>query len=213
MGIAPAGLSDERAQPIRPPWLVLPDYQCFGCSPHNSAGLRLSFWESADGDGLEAPLSFGREHESYPGIVHGGIVATVCDEIMGNLLVLRTGVTHFTVTLRTRFLTPLAVGAAYRCVATARPEPGAAGQRQAAAEVLDDAGSTVASATGTYQPASAEHSRQHLVLSDADRRLLEDAMPAVPTVPRGSTADAVAGAGAGPAEQTISDQTSGRDRG
>jgi acyl-coenzyme A thioesterase PaaI-like protein len=172
-------LGSEQAQPIRPPWLVLPDYQCFGCSPHNPSGLRLSFFPAEDGDGLATPLAFGREHESYPGVVHGGIVATVCDEIMGNLLVLRTGVTHFTVTLRTRFLTPLAVGAAYRCVATVRPEPGAAGQRQAAAEVLDGTGVTVASATGTYQPASAEVSRQHLALSDADRRLLDQALSTV----------------------------------
>ena len=184
---------DERAAPIRPPWLVLPDYQCFGCSPHNTAGLRLSFWESADGEGLETPLVFGRAHESYPGVVHGGIVATVCDEAMGNLLVLRTGVTHFTVTLRTRFLTPLAVGAAYRCVATVRPEPGSGGQRQAAADVLDEAGGTVASATGTYQPASADRSRQHLVLSEAEHRLLAEAM---------STAD-----------QSTSDRWSGRDPG
>ncbi|MFL6129459.1 MAG: hypothetical protein ACJ73E_10390, partial [Mycobacteriales bacterium] len=59
------------------------------------------------------------------------------------------------------------------------PEPGVAGQRQATAEVLDGAGNTVASATGTYQPASAESSRQHLALSDADRRLLADAMSTV----------------------------------
>jgi acyl-coenzyme A thioesterase PaaI-like protein len=172
-------LSEEPARPrgpISPPWLVLPDYQCFGCSPHNAGGLRLRFWESADGEGLEAPLAFGREHESYPGVVHGGIVATVCDEIMGNLLVLRTGVTHFTVTLRTRFLTPLAVGVPYRCVATVRPEPGAAGQRQATAEVLDGGGAIVASASGTYQPASADASRQHLALSEADRRLLDEAL-------------------------------------
>lgn len=179
----------ERAAPIRPPWLVLPDYQCFGCSPHNTTGLRLSFWESADGEGLETPLVFGREHESYPGVVHGGIVATVCDETMGNLLVLRTGVTHFTVTLRTRFLTPLAVGAAYRCVATVRPEPGPGGQRQAAADVLDATGGTVASATGTYQPASAARSRQHLVLSEADHRLLAEAMSTAQSTAAPSTSD------------------------
>jgi acyl-coenzyme A thioesterase PaaI-like protein len=184
--------------PISPPWLVLPDYQCFGCSPHNPTGLRLRFFEAADGDGLETPLAFGREHESYPGVVHGGIVATVCDEIMGNLLVLRTGVTHFTVTLRTRFLTPLAVGAAYRCVATIRPGPGPAGQRQATAEVVDGGGATVASASGTYQPASADASREHLALSDSDRRLLDAAMSTVSTQA---------------ASKQREDHTSGRDRG
>ena len=191
------GSQPSRTQrtPISPPWLVLPDYQCFGCSPHNPTGLRLRFFDTADG-GLETPLAFGRGHESYPGVVHGGIVATVCDEIMGNLLVLRTGVTHFTVTLRTRFLTPLAVGAAYRCVAGLRPGPGPAGQRQATAEVLDGTGATVASASGTYQPASADASRQHLALSEEDRRLLDEAMSTVSTASPGGE-----------------DHTSGRDRG
>lgn len=170
-------MTTERTRPITPPKLVLRDYQCFGCSPHNAAGLRMRFWESADGDGLEAPITFGREHESYPGVVHGGIVATVCDEIMGNLLVLRSGLTHFTVTLRTRFLAPVAVGAAYRCVATARPETAASGPRQATAEVLDESGRTVASATGTYQSAPAEVARRHVVPSEADQRLLDEAMP------------------------------------
>ena len=168
-------MSTEQAPPVSRPKQVLLDNQCFGCAPDNAAGLRLRFWESADGDGLEAPLTFGREQESHPGVVHGGIVATVCDETMGNLLVLRTGVSHFTVTLRTRFLTPLAVGAAYRCVATAQPEPGAAGLRQAIAEVLDDRGDVVASASGTYQPVSVSSLRQHLARSDPGRSLLDEA--------------------------------------
>ena len=173
---------------------MLPDYQCFGCSPHNAAGLRLRFFETADGDGLETPLAFGRGHESYPGVVHGGIVATVCDEIMGNLLVLRTGITA----LHRHAADPLPDPAGGRRGVPVRgrrvrPEPGPGGQRQATAEVVDGDGATVASASGTYQPASADASRQHLALSDADRRLLDEAM------------------------STVSDQrghhTSGRDRG
>ena len=163
------------AEPVRPPWLVLPDYPCFGCSPHNASGLGLRFWQRPDSEDLETPLRFGREHESYPGVVHGGIVTTVCDEIMGNLLVLRSGVTHFTVTLRIRFLSPLAVGADYRCVASLRPE-GLSGQRSATADVLAAADRVVASATGTYQPASEDQARQHLALSEADRRLLDEAL-------------------------------------
>jgi acyl-coenzyme A thioesterase PaaI-like protein len=164
------------AEPVRPPWLVLPDYQCFGCSPHNAAGLQLQFWLREGGESLQTPLRFGREHESYPGVVHGGIVGTVCDEIMGNLLVLTSGVTHFTVTLRIRFLSPLAVGADYTCVAELRPTGPEARQRQATADVLDAAGRTVATANGTYQPASEEQARQHLALSEADRRLLDEAL-------------------------------------
>ena len=88
------------------PWTVLPDYQCFGCSPHNPHGLELQFWTHPEG--LESRFRLGRAFESYPGMVHGGVVGTVCDETMGNLLVLRAGRSAFTVSLRLRYRCPRA---------------------------------------------------------------------------------------------------------
>ena len=84
---------------------------------------------------------------------------------------------------------------ACRCPVGPRSGRTVATHRYAAptAEVVDGGGATVASASGTYQPASPDASRQHLALSDADRRLLDEAMSTVST--------------------QREDHTSGRDRG
>lgn len=128
------------------------DHLCFGCSPRNPAGLKLEF--EPDADGVRSSFLLGRQYESYPGVVHGGIVSAICDEVMGNLIVLRLGTPAFTVSARQRFITPLRVGARYTCVARFA-EPNAAGSQRlhhVAAEVLDSGGAVCATATASYRP-------------------------------------------------------------
>ncbi|MGM7647894.1 PaaI family thioesterase [Nocardia sp. JW2] len=156
------------------PWSVIPDYHCFGCSPHNAAGLRLSFTPRPDG-ALEAGFRLGRTFESYPGVVHGGLIGVVCDEVMGNLIVLARNVPAFTVSQRTRFLTPLLIDRDYRCVATLPPERGP-GPIAAHAEILDADGKVCASSTATYQPFDLHAVRDHLTLDDDEVALLDHAL-------------------------------------
>lgn len=156
------------------PWSVLPDYQCFGCSPANEHGLRLRFTRTPDG--IECALRFDRTFESYPGVVHGGMSTTVCDEIMGNLLVLRTARSVFTTSLRTRYVSPLAIGADYRCVATTDAAAGDTGPFHARAEILDSDGQAIVFASGSYQPMTAEQARSAMDLSDHDAALVEKAL-------------------------------------
>ncbi|GAA3028374.1 hotdog domain-containing protein [Actinokineospora globicatena] len=158
--------------PIDVPWRVLPDYRCFGCSPSNEHGLRLNFTHS--GDGIECVLRVDRTFESYPGVVHGGIATTVCDEIMGNLLVLKVGTSVFTTTLRTRYLSPLAVGVEYRCVATADAVDSP--PYRAYAEITDPDGATCVTAVGTYQPATPAQARERMDLTDTEADLIESAL-------------------------------------
>lgn len=156
------------------PWSILPDYQCFGCAPTNEHGLRLRFTRTSDG--IECALRFDGRFASYPGVVHGGISTTVCDEIMGNLLVLRTGRSVFTTSLRTRYVSPLAIGADYRCVATADVAAGDTGPFHARAEILAPDGQAVVFATGSYQPMTTEQARSAIDLSDHDAALIEKAL-------------------------------------
>jgi acyl-coenzyme A thioesterase PaaI-like protein len=58
------------------------DHYCFGCGRLNPWGLKLSFFEQPDGDGLWSPWTPLREHEGYGGMAHGGIISTVLDEVM-----------------------------------------------------------------------------------------------------------------------------------
>jgi hypothetical protein len=156
---------------IRLPWRAVPDYQCFGCSPANEHGLRMEFTPTADG--IESLLRFDRTFESYPGVVHGGLSTTACDEIMGNLLVIRTGFAVFTTSLRTRYVSPLSVGTTYRCVATTEVTAGDDGPYQAQAQILDPAGDPLVFATASYQPVTAEQARARMDLSDQQADLIE----------------------------------------
>ncbi|MGW5316118.1 PaaI family thioesterase [Nocardia thailandica] len=156
------------------PWSVIPDYRCFGCSPHNPAGLRLRFTPRADG-GLESAFRLDRGFESYPGVVHGGLIGVICDEVMGNLIVLARHVPAFTVSQRTRFLTPLAVDHEYRCVARLSGAA-APGPITASAEILDGDGTVCASSTATYAPFDLHAVRDRLTLGDDEVALLAHAL-------------------------------------
>ena len=59
------------------------DHRCFGCGRQNPRGLHLSFYELQDANGLWAPFTPKPDHEGFAGIVHGGIVTAVLDEVMG----------------------------------------------------------------------------------------------------------------------------------
>jgi len=54
-------------------------YQCFGCSPQNPIGLQLEFWQ--DENGVMAKWLPRKSLEGFVNILHGGIQATLLDEI------------------------------------------------------------------------------------------------------------------------------------
>jgi uncharacterized protein (TIGR00369 family) len=55
------------------------DGGCFGCSPSNPSGLRLCF--QRDGQSIVARFTVPDRFHGAPGVCHGGIVATLMDEI------------------------------------------------------------------------------------------------------------------------------------
>ena len=55
---------------------------CFACGLENTAGLRLRFFDNGL-DRVSARLSIGPEHQGYPGIAHGGVIAAILDEAGG----------------------------------------------------------------------------------------------------------------------------------
>ena len=81
---------------------------CFGCGRNNSSGLQLNFhW---DGKTARAEFTPSRFHQSWPGIVHGGIIATMLDEAMG-YATLYSGVSDFlTAAIQVNFRRPALVG-------------------------------------------------------------------------------------------------------
>ncbi|MEI7661463.1 MAG: PaaI family thioesterase [Bacteroidota bacterium] len=64
---------------LRNPFTRLEGYNCFGCSPDNPLGLRLDFTE--EGDEIVSRWQPGNNFQGYFNILHGGIQATLMDEI------------------------------------------------------------------------------------------------------------------------------------
>ena len=61
------------------PYKNLEGYNCFGCSPNNALGLRLEFYE--EGDFLVCDWEPSQHFSGYKSVLHGGIQATLLDEI------------------------------------------------------------------------------------------------------------------------------------
>lgn len=85
------------------------EHNCFGCGLGNDAGLQLSFTDDPDGNGVRAAFVPAPRVEGYTGMVHGGIITTVLDEVMAWSLY-RHGIWAVTGTLTTRYRTPIRIG-------------------------------------------------------------------------------------------------------
>ncbi len=84
------------------------DRWCFACGEKNPVGLKLKF-ELDKANVLHAAFTFGKEHQGYTDIVHGGLVGLILDEIMLNLA-WRLGLKAVTAQLELRFKKAVKVG-------------------------------------------------------------------------------------------------------
>ena len=63
------------------PWVHLPGYNCFGCSPDNPIGTQMRFFE--DGNEIISIWKPTQNHQSWINTLHGGIQAVLLDEVCG----------------------------------------------------------------------------------------------------------------------------------
>jgi len=88
--------------------LVLKDDDgCFVCGERNPIGLKLKFeWQ---GEEYLTHFKVRPEHAGWAGVLHGGLLATVLDEVMARLL-REKGHQAITAKLEVRFRKPVQVG-------------------------------------------------------------------------------------------------------
>lgn len=64
---------------------------CFICGLANPIGLKMVFEEDHEKKQVRAELTLSEQYRSYPGVAHGGIVATILDETSGRAVMMETG--------------------------------------------------------------------------------------------------------------------------
>jgi acyl-coenzyme A thioesterase PaaI-like protein len=60
---------------------ALRTWHCFGCDPNHAKGLRLRFTAPAP-DSLRSEFTLSDDYTGVGSIVHGGIIATIFDDVM-----------------------------------------------------------------------------------------------------------------------------------
>ncbi len=87
------------------PFSGKPGYNCFGCSPDNKLGLRLSFVN--EGEYLVAQWQPEPQFQGYQNLLHGGIQATLLDEIASWYVYARMQTAGVTSHLEVRYRKPV----------------------------------------------------------------------------------------------------------
>ncbi|MCI0746439.1 MAG: PaaI family thioesterase [Verrucomicrobia subdivision 3 bacterium] len=129
---------------------ILPHtHSCFVCGESNAIGLNLRF--ETDWRTVRTRFTPRPEHAGFKGVVHGGILATLLDEIMVWACAAQTKRFAFCAELNVRFVKPVTPGA--EILATGELTVNRRDRIfEAKGELKNQAGELLASATGKYLP-------------------------------------------------------------
>lgn len=122
---------------------------CFVCGDDNPEGLHIRFF--ADGDEAIAEYQPSGKYQGYQGILHGGLTATLLDEIMAKAVLSKQRFA-MTVELNVRFKKAIPIGETLRLVGRVTREQGRI--LETAGEVIGADGQIYAAATGKYLEAA-----------------------------------------------------------
>lgn len=85
--------------------MKIPGYNCFGCSPDNQHGLQMNFFE--DGEFIIAEWEPKDFFQGYFNVLHGGIQATLIDEIASWFVYVKLKTSGITSKLEIRYKNPV----------------------------------------------------------------------------------------------------------
>ena len=130
------------------------DYQrCFVCGQRNPFGLHLVF--RLDNNTVVADFQPREEHQGFPGVIHGGIVAAVLDEALGRTSLLGNNQEwNMTGRLEVRYRRYVPYGPLLRVRATLDSERRSALQASGVLTLADDESVVLAEGHGTFLPLS-----------------------------------------------------------
>ena len=92
---------------LKNPFFDLEGYNCFVCSPDNPVGLHLDFY--LDGEMIKASWKPEDQYQGYPNVLHGGIQATMMDEIASWVVLVKMDTSGVTYRLNTKYREPVRI--------------------------------------------------------------------------------------------------------
>lgn len=95
---------------IRNPYIGLEEqgYNCFACCPQNPYGLKMEFYE--DGDDVVCIWNSGDNYQGWLKTLHGGIQATLMDELGGWIVNRKLQTAGMTTNLTMKYRNPVPTG-------------------------------------------------------------------------------------------------------
>jgi len=84
------------------PFVMVDDGMCFACGDRNPRGLNLKFTVFPQKRRIETTLTLSPEFQGWRGVVHGGIITTILDELMAKIAQ-ELGIKAVTASLEVRF--------------------------------------------------------------------------------------------------------------
>ncbi len=158
-------------QELKPIKSFYVDRDCFGCGVDNQHGLRMQF--QSDGEMVLSHLTVPEHLCGWDNIVHGGIVATIHDEIMSWAAIQLLRKMILTKSVTVDFLRPLFTGR--RIEARGRIHK-KVNSREAIVEsaIFDDTGTCCSKGRGTFALITPEFARKQGLISEKAIKTFED---------------------------------------
>jgi uncharacterized protein (TIGR00369 family) len=86
----------------------LENHMCFGCSPMNPYGLKMTFF--TDGESINSWVSVPDHLCGWDKLVHGGVISTMLDEVMGWSAIYLLKKISLTKSMNIDFIKPVFIG-------------------------------------------------------------------------------------------------------
>ena len=90
---------------LKNPYADFPGYNCFGCSPNNPLGLKMEFFREEDE--IVCTWLPGEDYQGFHDVLHGGIQATMMDEIASWVVLVILDTAGVTYQLQSKYRKPV----------------------------------------------------------------------------------------------------------
>jgi uncharacterized protein (TIGR00369 family) len=152
-------------------WQALPslDKHCFGCGTENHNGLRMTFARS--GDRLRTQLTIPPQFRGWSSLVHGGVIATILDEVMSWTAIVVSRRFILTKNITVNYHRPVYVGAKVTAIGSIS-ERYQERRATVAAELFDEEMRRCASAQGEFALFTKEQFERLAIIPEEDLQMM-----------------------------------------